>query len=279
MVASMRAIVLVFGLTACVSIPPFHGETSDASPDAAPSPLAVRWISNAYRIGGNDPVQGSTSGMLKESWTIPTTGIVDGDLVLFIANADNGFENFWKLPPGFTVVVNHTFGSDGQSYVVGWKIAAGEPALYAESYQFTGKNGGSTTVSLVAVTGYDPQAPINAFRAWDYPTNTDPVDISSPGLTTTADNSLLVFAAGADWVGENGFETVTEPDGFTKVTSFGDMNDRFDWSTEYIASKVQPAAGPTGAIVASTSAVNISDGTVRIPGAGWDVVVAIAPAR
>jgi hypothetical protein len=270
----MRLGALVLGLAGCVSIPPFHGETSDASPDATPQALAIRPIAHAYHETNGM----GTAGMSATGYAIPTTGIVDGDLILFIGNIDNGDENFWNLPPGFTPIANHTYGPDVQSYVVAWKIAAGEPTVYANSYR-TDHTSSAGLLSLLAVTGYDPQNPIEASLKWDYPDYADPVDTSNPGIVTTVDNSLVVFVAGADWNPSNGTNTVTLPMDFTELETFGDRNISWEWSCQTIATKMQPVAGPTGGLTSMMVGISDSDHVTHIHGAGFSVVFAIAPAH
>jgi hypothetical protein len=275
MVLAMRVGLLVMALSGCVSIPPYQGTTQDASPDVATtSPLAARMIGNAYRNGAG----AGTSGMSATGFTIPTTGIVDGDLVLFIANVDNGADNFWNLPAGFQVIANRHNGQDGQSYVFGYKIAASEPTLYTGTYG-PSSTSAAATVSLVAVTGYDPVVPINVSLPWDYPDDADPANISTPGVTTTVDNTLLIYAAGVDWHGEDGQNTYVPPDGFTMITTLGDEVTKWQWTSQMIASKVQPASGATGMLADTTLGVKSADTAVHIPGAGWTVLVAIAPAH
>lgn len=276
MARRMRGCLLVLALSGCVNIPPFHGEqaSADAALDATPSPLAIRMISHAYHDTNNM----GTAGMSATGYAIPTTGIVDGDLVLLIGNVDNGAENFYNLPAGFTAIANHTYGPDVQSYVVAWKIAANEPPVYAGDYR-TNMTSSAGLVSLLAVTGYDPQNPINAALKWDYPVYVDPVDTSNPGISTTVDNTMLVFVAGADWNPSNGTNTVTLPDGFTLLESFGDRNSSWEWSCQTIATKMQPVAGSTGGLTSQMVGISDSDGTTHIHAAGFSVVFAIAPAH
>lgn len=265
----MRGCVLALLLTGCVSIPPYHGETQQ---DAGPKPLMARLIGNAYR----DAIGQGTTGMLKFSYSISTFGIEDGDLVVFIANVDNGDTGFWMLPSGFTPIANGHTGMDGQSYTVGWKIAAGEPGTYSNSYASMNTSG-AATVTLVAITGYNPGQPINASLPIAYPDDADPAVTTSPGVTTTVDNTLLVYAAGVDWHGQDGKNTNQLPDGFSTLTFIGDRNTEWEWTSQVVATKIQSTAGPTGELAGSMAGVKSADDTVHIPGAGWDVVLAIAP--
>jgi hypothetical protein len=276
----MRSVALAVLLAGCISIPPFHAATDDAPsglPDGGAGPITARWISNAYREGGNDGQAAGTYMMSKTGYAIPTSGIDPGDLVLFIANIDNGPQGIWNLPTGFTQIAQHFYGPDTQTYVVGWKIAASEPSIYTGMYAPFASTSAAATISLIAVTGYDPANPIEFAVQTDHDTATNPADTGSPGLTTTADNSLLIYAAGADWTPSDGTNTVTLPDGYQQLASFGDRDTHWDWTCQAIAYKVQPTAGPTGPLTGSMSALKYSDSTMFIPGAGWSVLVAIAP--
>lgn len=266
-------------LTGCVSIPPYRGSGDGGADgaDGATAGLAIRAISNAYREGGDDGTAVGTYMMSKEGYAITTSGILDGDLVLFIANVDNGAQTFWNLPAGFTQVVEREYGQDGQTYIVAWKIAAGEPQLYTGTYLPSASSSAAATISLVAVTGYDPQNPIEGFWPTDHQVPTDPADVGSPGITTMVDNSLLVFAAGADWTPDNGTNTFESPADFELLTSIGDRDTHWDWTCQVIATKLQPVAGFTGALTSTLTAKSYSDGTTPIPGGGWSVLLAIAP--
>jgi hypothetical protein len=277
----MRVVAFAILLSACVSIPPFRGTSDDASTgsaDANIGPLAARWIANAYRSGGDDNVAVGTYMMSKAGYAIQTSGIVDGDLVLFIGNVDNGTQGFWGLPAGFTQIVNHYYyGEDGQTYVVAWKIAAGEPAFYTSAYTAIDSTSGAATISLIAVTGYDPQNPIETALPTDHLVATDPADVGSPGISTIVDNSLLISASGADWSPQNGSNTFEPPADFQLLTSIGDSNTHWDWTCQAISYKFQPQAGPTGALTSTLTAVTYPDGTPHIKGGGWNVLLAIAP--
>lgn len=276
----MRLVAFAILLSACVSIPPFRGTSDDASngsADASLGPFAVRWISNAYRDGGEDADAHGTFMMSKAGYAIQTSGIVSGDLVLFIGNVDNGGQGFWNVPTGFTPITQHYYGQDGQTYVVAWKIAAVEPTFYTGLYKAGVTSSAAATVSLIAVTGYDPQNPIETALATDHQAPTDPADVGSPGISTTADNSLLIFAGGADWSPEDGSNTVEPPADFLPLTSVGDRDTHWDWTCQAISYKVQAQAGPTGALTSTLSGVSYSNGTMHIPGGGWNVLFAIAP--
>src|SRR6266536_3265266 len=103
----MRLVALAVLLSACISIPKFQAAGdggSDGARDTSTGPLTARWISNAYREGGMDGQATGTQGMSSMGWSIPTNGIIDGDLVIFVANVDNGGQGFWILPTGFSEI-------------------------------------------------------------------------------------------------------------------------------------------------------------------------------
>ena len=276
----MRGIACAVVLTGCISIPEFHGndDASNGSADAPIGPLAARFIANAYREGGNDGVANGTLMMSKMGFGIMSAGVNEGDLVVFIANVDNGAQGFWHLPAGFNQGVQNVYGQDGQDYVIAWKIAtAAEPSYYVGTYTSAAQTSAAATITLISVTGYNPQLPISVWLPTDHYAPTDPADTSSAGITTTADNSMLIFAAGADWTPNGGSNTYVLPADFQLLTSVGDRNTHWDWTSQVVAYKVQPVAGPTGALTSSLTGRSFPDGATPIPGGGWNVVFAINP--
>lgn len=280
----MRSAVVAVLVSGCISIPPFHGSDagsdagSDGMIDAPVGPLAARFIANAYREGGPDSTAQGTFGMSETGYAVLTNGIAAGDLVLLIANIDNGANNLWNLPTGFTQVVQRAYGQDGQTYLIAWKIADGtEPVQLTGTYNTAISSSHAATVSLLAITGYDTANPIEAFLPTDHQTPTDPADVGSTGIVTTIDNSLLIYAAGADWTPNNGMNAASLPSDYTLLTSVGDRKTHWDWTCQVIAQTYQAQAGATGAVMNTLTGINYSDGTTHIPGGGWAVLLAIAP--
>jgi hypothetical protein len=132
---------------------PASGHCDEPMPGACTDAPVPRHIANAYFTNWSGATFQSP-GMMHGGFEIPTDGIVDGDLVLFIANIDNGGPTVWPDPiaPGFQQLVQQFYGADGQTYVVAWKIAGGEPATYSGTYG-GGIMSASATISLVAVSG------------------------------------------------------------------------------------------------------------------------------
>ncbi len=273
----MRLVALRWSLVAlaavapgCLLKPDRVSLESDAGIDGATMTTMVpRLISKAYfsAPGGMSP-----AGMSASGFEILTSGIADGDLVLFIANIDNGSTTVWPTPiaQGFHQIAQEFFGSDGQTYVASWKIADHEPDKYAGGYG-AGRGSSAATITLLAIAGADPIQPINTFASEFATAARMPTVATSTGVETTVPNTTLIYAAGADWLGEAGSNTVTVPDGFTKLAAFGDKGGMsWDWTSQMVAYRAQPAAGLSGPITGTLLG--------SVMGMGWTVVLAIAPA-
>jgi len=249
------------------------GGASDGPSIDAPPGLSARLVSTSYYTDWN----GTTtyeypSEMSHTGYFVRTAGVVDGDLLLFIANVDNGSSTLWPNPvaPGFTQLAQNFYGNDGQTYVVAWKVASGEPASYAGNYG-SGIGSSSAVIHLVAVSGAHRTSPINDFRATvGSGAGTDPVLATSPGVTTSVPGCLIVYAAGVDWQSAPGSNTFSAPSGYTVIAELGDRGDMtWDWTSQQIDTRVALAAGATGPITSSFDGTQI--------GTPWTAVIAIAP--
>jgi hypothetical protein len=246
----------------------------DASADGAPDATTgafptARLLSTAFYSSVN-----ASAGMAQDGFSIPTNGVVDGELLLFIASIDNGSNTVFPNPiaPGFTQLTQQFYGHDGQTFTVQWKIADHEPVNYSGTYG-SGLGSGASVLTLFAIRDFDPTTPINASRVFHDPislADATPVVGTSMGVTTTVDNCLLVYASGADWGGAGGTNTFEHPTGFTPLAEVGDHGDNsWDWTSQQVDGKVQASAGPTGVVTGSLT------GTFN--GTAWTVLLAIAP--
>ncbi|CAN5922045.1 hypothetical protein BH11MYX3_BH11MYX3_45130 [soil metagenome] len=98
----MRASVALLAVvaTGCFAKPGFGGAADDASADDGHAPK-LRLINTAYAASYDvQPAIRSSPGMSGTTWEISTSGIRDGDLVLFIANVDNGSNRVREGPTG-----------------------------------------------------------------------------------------------------------------------------------------------------------------------------------
>jgi hypothetical protein len=241
--------------------------TVDFSGSDSGSTVTPRLISNSYFSNWSGATFSFPSGMSRTN----SAGVVDGDLLLVFASIDNGSDMVWPNPlaPGFNQLAQAFFGSDGETYVVAWKIASGEPATYTGSYG-SGVNSGSAVISLIAVSGANRTTPINAFLAGYGSSGASPTIATSPGVTTTVPNCTLLYAAGADWLGTPGSNTFALPAGYSSLTQLGDRGDNnWDWTSQMVGWSPRAVAGATGAISGTLTST-----TSGIP---WTAVVAIAP--
>jgi len=243
-----------------------------AASDGGVVTLTPRLIANAYFSNFSGTTYASTAGMTKTAFEVPTAGIVDGDLVLFIANIDNGSNTLWPDPiaPGFTQIAQSYFGSDGQTFVVSWKIANNEPPKYTGIYG-SGNGSGSAVIALIAVSGASSVMPVdNSLATFSSAAGMSPVVGSATGFSTTAANCTLILAGGVDWLGQGGTNTFTLPNGFTKLSQLGDHGTMaWDWTSQQVAWSTQAAAGATGNVDWSA--------TGSYNGQAWTVLVAVAP--
>jgi hypothetical protein len=242
---------------------------SDSGAVSSPTPrlIAQAWFSNATAT-----TYASTVGMMKTQFEIPTAGIVDGDLVLFIGSIDNGSNTVWPDPiaPGFTQIAQAYYGSDGQTFVVSYKIANAEPPKYMGVYG-PGIGSGSSAIALIAVSGARSATPIdNSLASFSSAAGMSPVLGGSTGFVTTTPSCTLLLASGVDWLGQGGTNTFTLPGGFTSLSQLGDHGTMaWDWTSQQVSWATQAAAGATGAV--NWSALGSQNGQ------SWTVLVAVAP--
>jgi hypothetical protein len=248
----------------------------DANNGAAPVP---RLVSEAY-YSNYSGLFFSPAGMTATGFEIPTTGVHDGDLLLFIASIDNGSPTLWPNPiaPGFTQLVQAMYGNDGETYVVQYKFASGEPIKYTGTYGAS--TSGSAVLMLVAVTGVDPANPIDGFATGHFTgAGTAPVIGTSTGVTPGYANTIVVFASGVDWESYPGSNTFVFPSGYTPIASLGDHgDDTWDWTSQQISYEVRPTPGATGPITAEFDENEREDAGTAIVGTAWTVGVGLKAA-
>lgn len=265
----MLRALLLFALAGCFSKPDAPGATARLVRNA--------WYSNNYPLGG--PAMGpllASPGMSTSGYSIDTAGIVDDDIVLFIGAIDNGNLNndIWKVPLGFTQLEQRFFGHDGETFVVGWKLARGEPTTYSAAYG-NGVFSAAATITLIAVSGASTAAPSSTNGFTDQ--TSKPTFARSDGLATVAANTTLIFAAGADWDQFVGTTTFTPPAGYTQLAAFGDHGDgsdvagEWDWTSQQVSFAVQHTPGPTGVVSAEFVGTEMAG--------WWTMLIAIESAQ
>lgn len=256
----------------CVAGPCVAGTCVEPSRGSG-APVARR-VSSAFFSDWFGTAYG-TQGMSRMGYEVSTGDVRDGELLLLIGCVDNGSPTVWPNPmaPGFTQLVQTTWGTDGQTCVVDWRIASHEPPSYAGLY---GPNiaSASAVIALVAVDGARTINPITTYAsAPDSAAPADPVVASSAGLTTTVPDTLVLYAASADWTC-NFTHTVSAsaPAGFATILHQGDHGDAgCDWTWLAIETTSVHDPGPTGPITGTQA------GTPGCAGTAWTAVIAIAP--
>jgi hypothetical protein len=279
--ANGAALIALLLLQACFFEPsrPSNGPSDGAtgSGDGQGSNTAgptARLIQHAWYCNG-----ASSDNMQQSGYWITTSGITDGDLVLFIANMDNGDNNVFALPPGFMKLyeVFYDLSGDGQTFAVGYKIidhASGEGSSYSNPYSTGNLHSGCAVISLIGVTGYDPANPFNDKTMSESNTGISPI-VMQGELTTTRANTRLILAGGADWFtssssGDVTFEKPANFDFLDTVTDSGGIS--VVWASQAIATRLAPTPGATGIEqLRMMSSPNFL-------GAPWAVELAIAPA-
>jgi len=244
--------------------------------DATSGVPFVRIVHNAYFSDHYpNPSTGHTGnptyaspGMTKDQYTVDASGVVEGDLLLLIGTIDNGATDTWVLPPNFFQIDQRTFGTDGETFVVGYKIAgSSEPGGYGENYAgplFSA----AATVTLVAIGGAAQTAPDSTTSVTNNAVT--PVPAVADPLTTTEPETMVMYVAGLD---SSDFDTSTTfkiPMGYTQIAAFGDHGtSAFDWSAQMIATRVQSTPGSSGS----------ASGEFDSPtGDAWSMLLAIKPA-
>lgn len=257
----------------CVSGPCTGGTCAEPVSTDHTAPVA-RLISAAYFTDWYGTAYG-TPGMGRTGYEIRSVGVRDGELLLLIGCIDNGSTTVWPSPlgPGFTQLEQDTWGTDVQTCVVAFKVAGAEPSTYAGTYG-QGIFSGSSVLALVAISGARSVDPITDYLATPTPgTNATPVVASSTGLITSSPDTLVVFAASADWAcTASHVVSATVPPGFSTLLHRGDQGtDACDWTWLQIETMTQHVAGPTGQISSTQTSSTGCTGT------GWTAALAIAP--
>lgn len=203
---------------------------------------------------------------------VPPNAIHEGDLLLIVGNVDNGPQ--WQKPDAsWQQQRNVFFGNDGQTFVVFTKVAtAAEPDHY-EGAIFS-VSSGACTVSLLAV----PKAGNFTVQHRFAPQcgsaggcGENPVHQLADPVTTNVANTMVIYAAGADWLDQTDTFATTPPDGFAPLASFGDKdNQDFWWTNQQIAYKIYDVPQTTPLLMGSTA-------TGSTNGQSWALTIAIEP--
>jgi hypothetical protein len=204
---------------------------------------------------------------------VPPGSIHEGDLLLIIGNADNN--PTWTLPDtSWQQQRSIFFGDDGQTFVLFTKVAtAAEPDHY--NGLLMNISSGAFTVSLLAIpkaASFTVQHRFTPACGSGGGCSQNPVHHLADPVTTTVANTMVIFAGGADWLGQTDTFSTTSPEGFAPLASFGDRdNQDFWWATQQIAYKIYDIPQTTPLLMGSTA-------TGSTNGEPWALTIAIEPA-
>lgn len=196
---------------------------------------------------------------------VPANSIHQGDLLLIIGNVDNN--PVWNLPDSSWHQERSVFfGNDGQTFVVFSKFAtSSEPDHYGGNIMAV--QSGAFTATLLDI----PKAGAIALQHRTASTGENPVHNIADPVTITVPNTMVIFAAGADWLASTNSFSTTPPDGYTPLASFGDTdNQDFWWTTQQIAYAYYATAQTTPTLTGTTTSNNIA-------GQSWALTIAIEP--
>jgi hypothetical protein len=286
-----RSLFVLLALPACLlkPSPPSDNGVSDAnqtsdghSSDAGSGSgsgsgvvkMVPRVIANAYYSEG----VANSSGMSGSGYSIPTTGILDGDLVILIANIDNGINDDFALPgSNFMKLFDAKYGADGQTYFAAYGVAHNVGAVYTGAYVQTGGSQ-NAAMTLLAIAGADTSNPINYFKDHLGSDAVQSPDAEVTGETdaTTTNNCVAVVAAGADWENSAGGTVVEELPSelmlLAELTDEGNLKTQMEWTSQTVGWFPQPTAGLLG-----SNSISLVTGSAEM-GQPWGIVIAVAPA-
>ena len=157
---------------------------------------------------------------------------------------------------------------------------ANEPAYYIGKYpnnNMTGASSAAGTYVLLTV-GMAQDTPLIVTQN-DLCTTSCPYSTMmatpSQGIATTVDNSIVIYAAGGNWVSTDGVEVYAMPSGFTQLAAFGDYGaNHFDWTDIMVGWELVSTA--RAAVPVSGTITNDMTGHMSA-GAPWTVEIAVAP--
>lgn len=235
----------------------------DAASDAPANPMFKPTV--VANVHYSDTSATGSNGQGFYYIPVPPDSIHEGDLLLIIGNVDNGPQ--WNLPDSSWHQERSVFfGGDGQTFVVFSKTAtATEPDHYAQS--ILAVSSGAFTASLLDI----PKAGAFTVQHRTGSAGENPVHNIADPVTITVPGTMVIFAAGADWLGSTNTFSTTPPADYTPLASFGDKdNQDFWWTTQQIAYAYYPAAQTTPTLTGTSTSQNIS-------GESWAVTIAIEP--
>jgi myo-inositol-hexaphosphate 3-phosphohydrolase len=246
----------------------FQVRATDTSGTTDPTPASRTWtIDTTETTPPPPPPPPATGAVIRESSstvvnstatatvTVPTpTGTVAGDVLVACLAVNGGTVTSSGVPTGWRPLASVTAISN--PHVFGYyKVVAGtEPASSTWTMSGAVLNG----AGIARYSGVDTSSPLAATTSTA--TGASATSAVLPGITTQADNAMLVGCLGVN--SSSTGVTLTSPTGMTQAWDIGGKRHE-------LADSTQPTAGPTGAKTWTLSSARES--------AGWLTALRPAP--
>ena len=192
---------------------------------------------------------GGTPGNYTAAITLnKPSGVVDGDLLFTVIATDGSAVGLVQTLSGWTAMGFNPLRptTDGQRVYVFWKIASGEGASWTWSTDTN--NGNDWTGTVVAYSGQNATWNTDtAHSTVNSSANSSPVSVSDSGVTTSLDNTLLLYIGAGD-PNTNNSGSWSDPSGYTAGSQ-----SYANYAPLMFADKVQATAGASGSVAGSLS--------------------------
>lgn len=221
---------------------------------------------------------GSSPHVSATTWELATPNLMQDELAIIVGNVD-GDVMLTNIPPGFALVAERHFGPPpGQTYFAFAGFADANGAPFSGGY--TSPTSGYMAMALVAVHGATMTAPPVAAIMND-PCTTGcaataalNVKLNAPEVITIADDSLLLFAGGADWLA-GGQLTMQSPGAMSPILQITDEGTAttlgFSKTSLMLAVGTQATAGTSDDFSGAMTT------TGAMGGLPWTMLVGVAP--
>lgn len=187
---------------------------------------------------------GGTPGNYTAAITLnKPSGVADGDLLFTVISTDGNAVGLVQTLAGWTAYGFNPLRptTDGQRIYVFWKIASGEGASWTWSTDTN--NGNDWTGTVVAYYGQNATWNTDtAHSTVDSTSNSSPVSVADSGVTTSLDNTLLLYIGAGD-PNTNNSGSWSDPSGYTAGSQ-----SYANYAPLMFADKVQATAGASGSV-------------------------------
>jgi hypothetical protein len=162
---------------------------------------------------------------------------LEGDLLLAVVGHQGGTARIMTPPAGWIAVPNGDYAQGTNARIRAWYRVASPFEPFSYTFTLTGGSGQDTSGGILAVSGVEVDAPINASLGQVNATSSR--SVTAPSIAPSVGNTLLVYGAAASFAG-----TFNPPAAMTEQFDVA-TSGTFRITTE-AAVQVLGASGPTG---------------------------------